>query len=125
MPGQIPAPDTPFDRRPTVVSDSSTLKPPAWLGPDAKKIFKKTASELKALGLSAKADTDTLAIYSMQFARLQQIYALPTKDRWANKSLNELSTQCLSLIRELGLGPASRAKLRIAKIEEADELDEL
>ena len=42
----------------------------------------------------------------------------------SQRLLNDLSTQCLSLIKELGISPSARAKLRIAKVETSDDLDD-
>lgn len=125
MPGRIPTVDSiaTTDKRPKPISDGIVPKAPSWLNSNAKKIYKATASEIVALGIAGRADANVLAIFSMQYDRLMSLSEKNDGELASQRLLNDLSTQCLSLIKELGISPSARAKLRIAKIEENDELD--
>lgn len=120
MPGRVPDPNTinPRDKRPKSIGDGKSFRPPAWLNDKAKKIFKDTVKEIVALGITSRADINVLAIFSLQMDRLITLSTHNDGELSSQRMLNDLSTQCLALIRELGIGPSSRAKLRIASIEE-------
>lgn len=130
MPGRIPSPDSivTSDKRPRPVSDGVIPKAPAWLNANAKKIYKQTAQEIVSLGIAGKSDANVIAIFAMQYDRLMTLSANNDGELPSQRMLNDLSTQCLSLIKELGISPTARAKLRIAKVEEDEnpffELDE-
>ena len=95
---------------------------------NAKKIYKQTAQEVVSLGIAGKSDANVIAIFAMQYDRLMTLSANNDGELPSQRMLNDLSTQCLSLIKELGISPTARAKLRIAKVEEDEnpffELDE-
>ena len=113
------------DKRPITVSDGIVPKAPTWLNANAKKIYKNTAKEIVALGIAGRADANVLAIFSMQYDRLMTLSEKNDGELPSQRLLNDLSTQCLSLIKELGISPSARAKLRIARVETDDDLDEL
>ena len=112
------------DKRPHTVSDGIVPKAPLWLNANAKKIYKATAKEIVALGIAGRADANVLAIFSMQYDRLMTLSEKNDGELPSQRLLNDLSTQCLSLIKELGISPSARAKLRIAKVETSDDLDD-
>jgi phage terminase small subunit len=126
MPGPTPSPDTleVSDKRPRGVGDNNLNKAPAWLNANAKKIYKKTAEEIKKLGISDRCDTNILAIFAAQLDRLQTISQLPEKELFHERLQNDLTGSVLSLSKELGITPSARAKLRIARVEEHDAIDD-
>jgi hypothetical protein len=126
MPGPIPSSDTleVSDKRPKPVGDNNLNKAPTWLNANAKKIYKKTAEEIKKLGISDRCDTNILAIFSAQLDRLQTISQLPEKELFHERLQNDLTGSVLSLSKELGITPSARAKLRIARVEEHDAIDD-
>lgn len=127
MPGRIPNPDSIMtnDKRPKTVGDNRLSTPPKWLNDNAKKIYKSTSKEIKKLGISDKCDTNILAIFSAQLDRLQVISQKTDKDLREERLQNDLTASVLSLSKELGITPTARAKLRIAKVEVEDALDDL
>ena len=128
MPGPAPSPVTMYkksDKRPTAVSDGVVPKAPKWLTPAAKVIYKKTAQDMVSLGIAGRADEYTLAIFATQMVNLIELSGKTAKEPGEKEMFNKLSTQCLSLIKELGLSPMSRAKLRVAKVETDSPLDDL
>jgi phage terminase small subunit len=58
----------------------------------------------------------------MQLDRLQALSQKENKDPSENRALNDLTASTLSLIKELGISPSARAKLRIAKVDDSDAL---
>lgn len=126
MPGRIPSPDSinTTDKRPKAVSDGIIPRPPTWLNDNAKKIYKATAKEIVNLGVAGRCDINVLAIYSMQLDRLQVLSQQENKDPSANRMLNDLTASTLSLIKELGISPSARAKMRIAKVDDSDALSD-
>jgi phage terminase small subunit len=108
MPGRTPSPDSinSTDKRPKTVSDGIIPRPPTWLNDNAKKIYKAASKEIVNLGIAGKCDVNVLSIYAMQLDR----------------ALNDLTASTLSLIKELGISPSARAKLRIAKVDDSDAL---
>ena len=125
MPGRIPNADSinTSDKRPKAVSDGIIPSAPKWLNANAKKIYKKTASEIVKLGIAGKCDNNILAIFSMQLDRLQTLSEKADKELTEQRMLNDLTTSVLNLSRELGITPSARAKLKIAKVEEEDVID--
>ena len=124
MPGPIPSPDSLMsnDKRPRAVGNNELNKAPAWLNANAKKIYKKTAEEIKKLGIADRCDTNILAIFSAQLDRLQVVSQLPEKELFHERLQNDLTSSVLSLSKELGITPSARAKLRIARVE-VDDID--
>ena len=127
MPGRIASIDSIMsnDKRPKAVGNNNLSTPPKWLNDNAKKIYKKTANEIKKLGISDKCDTNILAIFSAQLDRLQVISQLSARELYHERLQNDLTSSVLSLSKELGITPSARAKLRIAKVETDDDLDDL
>ena len=124
MPGPYPNLENEYrDKRPAPVGDNNLSKAPTWLNVNAKKIYRNTAAEIKKLGISDRCDCQVLAIYAMQLDRLQTVSQAENKEPKDQRLLNDLTSSVLSLSKELGITPSARAKLRIQKKEEADELD--
>lgn len=124
MPGRIPSEHSinTSDKRPKPVSDGKIPKAPAWLNKNAKKIYKATAEEIVKLGIAGKCDSNILAIFAAQMDRLQIISQKADKEFADERLQNDLTSSVLSLTKELGITPTARAKLRIAKVEEEDEI---
>jgi P27 family predicted phage terminase small subunit len=124
MPGRTPSPDSinSTDKRPKTVSDGIIPRPPTWLNDNAKKIYKAASKEIVNLGIAGKCDVNVLSIYAMQLDRLQALSQKENKDPSENRALNDLTASTLSLIKELGISPSARAKLRIAKVDDSDAL---
>jgi hypothetical protein len=125
MPGRIPSVDSinTTDKRPKPVSDGIIPSAPKWLSAEAKKIYRTTANDIVKLGIAGKCDEKILSLFAMQMARLMVVSQKPDKELADERLLNDLTTQTLQLAKELGISPSARAKLRLAKIEESDELD--
>ncbi len=126
MPGRIHSPHSleSNDKRPKPVSDGIIPKAPTWLNSNAKKIYKKTAEEIVNLGIAGRCDQNVLAIFSAQLDRLQVISQKDNKEFADERLQNDLTASVLSLAKELGITPSARAKLRIAKIDEQDEIEQ-
>jgi P27 family predicted phage terminase small subunit len=110
------------DKRPKPVGNNELNKAPTWLNANSKKIYKKTAEEIKKLGIADRCDTNILAIFSAQLDRLQVVSQLPEKELFHERLQNDLTSSVLSLSKELGITPSARAKLRIARVE-VDDID--
>jgi P27 family predicted phage terminase small subunit len=113
------------DNRPSAVSDGIIPRAPKWLNKNAKSIYKDTAKEIVSLGIAGRCDENILALFSMQLDRLQTLSQMPNKEAADNRMLNDVTSSTISLAKELGITPSARAKLRIAKVQENDPLDEL
>lgn len=113
------------DKRPKTVSDGIIPKPPSWLNANAKKIYKATASEIVKLGIAGRCDQNILSIFSMQLDRLQTISKLDSKELTQERMLNDITASVLSLSKELGITPSARAKLRIAKVDDNDDIEQM
>jgi len=126
MPGPIASTDslTSFDKRPKPISDGVVPKPPSWLNSNAKKIYRTTSVEIVKLGIAGRCDQNILAIFSAQLDRLQTVSTLVNRELFHERLQNDLTSSVLSLAKELGITPSARAKLRIARVEEHDALDQ-
>jgi len=126
MPGPIASTDslTSFDKRPKPISDGIVPKPPSWLNSNAKKIYRTTSVEIVKLGIAGRCDQNILAIFSAQLDRLQTVSTLVNRELFHERLQNDLTSSVLSLAKELGITPSARAKLRIARVEEDDALDQ-
>lgn len=114
------------DKRPKAVSDGIVPRPPKWLSKEAKKIYKDTIKQTVKLGIAGSADQHTVAIYSLQYSRLQQFAAKKDRELTEERMLNELQSSVLGLAKELGLTPGGRARMRVAKMEDGTSpLDDL
>lgn len=126
MPGRFPSEHSinTSDKRPRPVSDGVVPSAPKWLSDDAKKIYKATAKDIVALGIAGRCDEKILSIFAMQMARLIEVSKKTNRELADERLLNDLTAQTLQLAKELGISPSARAKLRIAKIETSDAIDE-
>lgn len=126
MPGRIASEHSinTSDKRPKPVSDGIIPKAPKWLDDEAKKIYKSTSKDIVKLGIAGKCDEKILSLFAMQMSRLMVVSQKPNKELADERLLNDLTTQTLQLAKELGISPSARAKLRIAKVEENDAIDE-
>lgn len=124
MPGRIASPDSLMttDKRPKPVSDGIVPKAPSWLNKNAKKIYKVTSDEIVKLGIAGKCDQNILAIFSAQLDRLQVVSQKTDRELSDERLQNDLTASVLNLARELGVTPSARAKLRIAKVEDTDDI---
>jgi phage terminase small subunit len=114
------------DKRPKAVSDGRIPPAPSWLDKSARKVYKDTAKRMSALGVAGTADQATIAIYSLQYSRLQQFAGKEKRELSEERLLNELQSSVLGLAKELGLTPAGRARMRVAKMDDGTSpLDEL
>lgn len=129
MPGPTPSSHTLTfsDKRPKPVTDSVVPKPPKWLNKEARKIYKEVAKKIVSLGIAGSCDQNILSLFSVQMARLIAISKAKNldEDLSSARMLNDLTAQTLSLMKEIGLTPSARAKMRLAKIESADPLADL
>ena len=111
--------------RPKPVSDNVVPKAPKWLSEEARKIYKQAASDIVRLGIAGKCDANILSVYAMQMARLIEVSQIIEKDLPTNRMLNDLTASTLSLAKEIGLSPSARAKMRLAKVEEDNPIEDL
>lgn len=121
MPGPIPDAEAQNtrDKRPVASTDGVIPEAPSWLNAEAKKIFKDAAKKaVENLGIASSADTMALSIYSMQCARLQELYKVKDRDLRQEKLLNDLVSSVSSFAKELGLSPGGRARMRIVQKNE-------
>lgn len=100
--------------QPNSIGDVDTT-PPDWLSDKAKDIYTRTVDQIKGYGIWGSCDTSILAIYATQYARLIEVSKIkPAKrDRSTEKLQNDLTASVLSLSKELGIAPGSRARLRL------------
>lgn len=104
---------------------SKDPKCPSYLSADAKKIWKRTAKQLKAMGLLFEADQDVLAAYANAVANYQHATVLVDqqgllvegrRDGWVTNPAVRVQRDSATLIRmlasELGLTPSSRTRLK-------------
>ena len=113
------------NKKPKAVSDGVIPRAPSWLNEKAKKIYKETAKEIVSLGVAGRCDANVLAIYAMQLERLIVISQQTDRELPAERLLNDLTTQTLSLTKELGISPSSRAKMRTATPPADTSIDDL
>lgn len=106
---------------------SDKVRPPTWLGKEAKKIFRRLVKEMEQTELWTNVDVDTLAVYCDAVVR----YAQASQDIEENGLTVEgargvvqnpavlVASKYASIISrcaaKLGLDPASRASLAIPK----------
>ena len=113
----------------TPFKDISEVPRPSYLGEVAQETFRKTASVLVNLGILTEGDLVALAIYADAHERwLEATEVLRreglTFDGKKHPALlvqNAAFEQMHKLSRELGLTPASRAKLQLDHIEDVTE----
>ena len=112
-------------KKPKAVSDGIIPRAPSWLGVDAKKIYKNISKEIVDLGVGGSCDANVLAILAMQLSRLQELSQKPDKIPQENRALNDITSSTLSLLKELGLSPSARAKMRVAKTPADNSVEDL
>lgn len=130
-----------MEREKSIQPKSDNIKPPTWLSPFAKRIFKRKAKELLEVDLMTNVDVEALARwcdayddyvecskiikeeglmveYTNKAAETNKVpHPLLTKKKAAHEQMKSLET-------EFGLTPAARAKLAIQKQEEKEKSEE-
>jgi P27 family predicted phage terminase small subunit len=120
------------------------LRPPSWLSPLAKREFRRIVKEMEGLDVLTNIDVDALALYCDAYAAYVDctriIEAEGLMVEYTNKAAEtnkvphplltkkkQLAEQMKALATEMGLTPASRAKLAMPRQEEKEptEFDKL
>jgi P27 family predicted phage terminase small subunit len=113
------------------------VRPPAWLSDEAKREFKRIAKEMQDLGVLTNVDVDALALYCDAYAAYVEctriIEAEGLMVEYTNKAAEtnkvphplltkkkQLAEQMKALATEMGLTPASRAKLAMPRQPEKE-----
>ncbi|WP_077616920.1 phage terminase small subunit P27 family [Caenibacillus caldisaponilyticus] len=111
---------------------SNKVKPPAWLNDVAKKEFKRIVKEMQELEILTNVDVDALALYCDAYASYIECTRIIDEEgmmvEYTNKAAEtnkvphplltkkkQLAEQMKALATEMGLTPASRAKLAMPK----------
>jgi len=114
------------DKRPKPATDGVVPRAPKWLSTSQKKIYKDTARKIVQLGIGASCDENILSLFALQMDRLILLNKSADKaDLSSARMMNDLTSQVLSLSREIGLTPSARAKMRIVKMETNNPLNDL
>jgi len=114
---------------------------PAWLNPDAKRVWKDLVPKLKRMGILTEVDGGALAAYCQTFARWRKVEEFiakhgevyPLKDQNGKiKYMQQfpqvsIARNLLQLLKayqqEFGLTPSARTRIEVR--EEDDEMSEL
>jgi P27 family predicted phage terminase small subunit len=109
-------------------------KTPSWLSKEAKKIWKRTADQLEAMGLLYEADQDILTSYAVAVVTYQQATELVDqqgilvegrRDGFVTNPAVRVQRDQATLIRmlgsELGLTPSSRTRLKANEAEDDED----
>jgi P27 family predicted phage terminase small subunit len=107
---------------------AENINPPSWLDATAKKEFKRLADLLLSVELINEADTLHLAMYCEYYSQyLSYKREVKAKGKWVDGKPNpfilrmkDAAAQMKSFATDLGLSPASRARLAI-NLKEDDE----
>jgi P27 family predicted phage terminase small subunit len=121
---------------------AGTPRPPSWMSKAARREFRRVAGHLAARGTVSPADEHTLTLYACSYSRfiiaqqdldkngqrikvkvLDSHGALVETDR-DNPSLKLVQAEAktlLTFLRQMGLTPASRDRIKPAKPNEDDE----
>lgn len=113
----------------------STLEPPAWLDEEAKRHWRYHAPIFIKAGVITEADTSLLAQASERWT-LYRYYAAESRKMinrgYLYKDINQITNlshtmlmDYLAIMREFGVGPASRARVKVQKAVETDEFSDL
>lgn len=108
-----------------------TLRMPAWLGEDARKVWNGVKRKLRGIDLLDNLDADLLAIYCDAVAHYQtvsrKIHADAALDDELVKQAQAWARLASAYAEKLGLSPNSRARLakKRAQTEPPDELEQL
>jgi P27 family predicted phage terminase small subunit len=104
-------------------ADVSRLRPPSYLRPDARRIWRALAAELQAVGLFTRLDVpkvDVLAVALAEHRRCyealyQAIEAQPTADTSRlQRALRQQAETVKSLSSGFGMDPSDRVRLAVA-----------
>lgn len=106
---------------------------PEWLGEDAKKVWRRTVTQLKAMGIASEADRDLLAAYCTTVVNLQRateivdrtgIMVKGRRDGVVKNPAVQIQRDAAQLVArlaaEFGLSPSSRTRLRSTDATEHD-----
>lgn len=102
------------------------LKAPAWLSPDAKRIFDRTKAQMRELGILDVLDADTLALYADAVSKYTaMVQAIEPGDLKAHAVAQAWSRVALSYAEKMGISPTARARLAKKRAEQqpADDLE--
>lgn len=120
----------------------SAAKPPAWLSPVAKKVFKEKAAQLISLRALTLLDIDMLAAYAAAYARMidaiKQLEDGSIVTENYNKGLlsyavspfEKIKNDAIKIVNQIGaqfgFTPASRASIlaSLPKNQDKDDFDE-
>lgn len=113
-----------------------TLRAPAWLGEDARKVFEDTKRKMRGLQVLDNVDSEALAIYADTIVKYRALSKVISKTNEEGESLasKEQVQACqawarivFSFSEKLGLTPGARARLARRKAENTppDPLEQL
>ncbi len=91
--------------------DQVVLRPPRWLGKEARRIWDKVLKDAAGLDLFDNLDRDTLAIYCDAVVKYKELSKQAHKDVSDIKALQAWSRIIAQYADKLGLTPAARARL--------------
>ena len=92
-------------------AEAKVLKPPAWLGLEAKRIWQKKLDETKDVDLLDVLDEESLAVYCdsvVKYRELSQAKALTIE---SHKVMQAYSRIIAQYAEKLGFNPSARARL--------------
>jgi P27 family predicted phage terminase small subunit len=113
------------------------LEPPGWLDPTGREHWLYHAPLLAASGVLTEADVSLLTAASERWSVYRRAANLMKKairgknrfGEWVAPPQHAIASRALAdyltLMREFGVGPASRSRVKAEKQEEADEFEEL
>jgi P27 family predicted phage terminase small subunit len=113
------------------------IRPPAWLSPVAKREFKRIVKEMDGLEVLTNVDVNVLALYCDAYAAYVDCTRIIEDEglmvEYTNKAAEtnkvphplltkkkQLAEQMKALATEMGLTPASRAKLAMPRQDEKE-----
>jgi P27 family predicted phage terminase small subunit len=115
--------------------NSAEPKCPSWLSPDAKRVFKRTATQLRLMGILFEADIDLITAYANAVVNYQKatevvdqdgILVEGRRDGLVSNPAVRIQRDAATLIRmlasELGLTPSSRSRLSAGNDDAADNI---
>jgi P27 family predicted phage terminase small subunit len=128
----------PLNDREPVYPDGGDMRPPRHLDRVARDEWRRVVKDLTAAGLLKTVDRSALAAYCQAYSqwvdaskRLKEQpltlvspngYAYPNPLLGVQKRALELMHKFMT---EFGMTPSSRSKVKVEKVEEADELDKI
>jgi phage terminase small subunit len=99
-----------------------SLKPPAWLTPEAAAIWREDAPHVHQLGLLTRLDRRQFGVYCTHQARWQALSANGADDHTSIGLLRREAEVVQRLAARFGLDPASRTALKVESPTTADPL---